>query len=100
MARIGDEARELSVRDRVLVNPEAVYGDPMYRALLRIEAFVAHVRTCRRRSTPSPADAHLLIIAEFREGQAEAGWRQRWSAAVTLSMAGARSRGCDSYQAT
>ena len=71
MARIGDEARELSVRDRVLVNPEAVYGDPMYRALLRIEAFVAHVELAAVDPHHLPQNAHLLIIAEFRESQAE-----------------------------
>jgi hypothetical protein len=42
MPRLGDEARKVAVRDGVQIHPEAVERHAMNRALLRIEALVAH----------------------------------------------------------
>src|SRR5829696_9569878 len=42
MPRLGDETREVAVRDGVQIHPETVERHAMNRALLRVEALVAH----------------------------------------------------------
>ena len=58
VARSVDEARELSIRDGMLVDRKAVHGYAMTRALLRIEALVAHAELAALDPHHLVRDAH------------------------------------------